>query len=168
MAFGDVRRLFLMRHAEPAPFAPGGDIERPLTSHGLDQARQVGQHLAGRGIERVLASPATRARQTVEGLALPALITVVDSLYDGAPGRLHTQLTRLPEYLTTVLLVGHYPGIPGLVSDLADSQSDRLVRSIELQFSPATLVELEFSGPWTTLHAARVVSVFRPDRPPYA
>lgn len=155
------RRLFLMRHGQ-AGFA-SSDRERPLTAQGRAQVAQIGAALAGRGIERVLCSPALRTRQTAAALRLAPAITVVDSLYNCTAGRIRTALARLPEHVNAALVVGHYPGIPGLVRELADRRSDPAeLRKLAGQFAPATLVELEFTGGWTDLHIARLVAVHRP------
>lgn len=155
------RRLFLMRHGQ-AGFA-GSDRERPLTATGQAQAAGIGRLLSGRGIAQVLCSPAVRTRQTALGLRLPVPITVVDSLYNCSASRILTALAKLPEYIQAALVVGHYPGIPGLVHQLADRHSDAgALRELALGFSPATTVELEFTGPWPELHAARLVAVRRP------
>ena len=158
------RRLFLMRHAQAAHFAPGGgDRERALTAEGEAQARRIGAALAGAGIERVLCSPATRTRQTAEALALGASITVVDTLYNCPPGRIATALSRIPEYVGKVLVVGHFPGIPGLLQQLADGPGDQAeVSRLARHFPPATVVELGFTGPWPELHTARLVGVRNP------
>lgn len=158
------RRLFLMRHAQAAHFAPGGgDRDRVLTAQGESQARRIGDVLTGIGIERVLCSPAVRTRQTAEGLGLPLAVTVVDALYNCPPTSIATTLARLPEYIRTVLVVGHFPGIPGLVQTLADRHSNAAeVAALARHFPPATLVELEFAGLWSDLHVARLVRVHRP------
>ncbi len=158
------RRLFLMRHAQAASFAPGGgDRDRLLTHEGEAQARRVGVQLAGAGIERVLASPAVRARQTAEALGLPVQVTVVDALYNCSAATLATTVSRLPEYVRTALVVGHFPGVPGLVQTLVDRQAAGPdVSVLARQFPPATVVELEFTDPWPDLHIARLVAVRRP------
>ena len=73
--------LYFIRHAEaqtPAidTKAPdrldridrygSGDYEGPLTDRGRQQAKAAGQFLARRGIETVISSPTTRAKQTAE------------------------------------------------------------------------------------------------------
>ncbi|MDQ7991803.1 MAG: histidine phosphatase family protein [Propionicimonas sp.] len=153
-----------MRHATAAHFAPGGgDRDRPLTTDGQAQVRRVGALLADEGIERVLCSPATRTRQTADGLGLKAAVTVLDPLYNCPPERILTALARLPEYVRGVLVVGHFPGIPGLVQQLADRSADLAeVSRLARHFPPATVVELEFADPWPDLHAARLVRVRRP------
>jgi len=158
------RRLFLMRHAQAAHFAPGGgDRERALTAEGVAQAGRIGADLADAGIERVLCSPAVRTRQTAEGLGLQADITVVDTLYNCPPGRIATALSRLPEYVGKVLVVGHFPGIPGLLQQLADRPADQAeVSRLGRHFAPGTVVELRFTGPWPELHTAKLVRVRNP------
>lgn len=158
------RTLFLMRHAQAASFvADGGDRARELTSLGHAQARELGTLLARADIERVLCSPAARTRQTAESLGLRAGITVLDALYNCPPGRIATELSTLPEYVHRVLVVGHYPGIPNLVQGLADRTSDpSALRLLGRQFPPGSLAELEFHGPWSELHSARLVIVRKP------
>ncbi len=155
------RRLFLMRHGQAG--LAGSDRERPLTALGQSQVARVGETLAGRGIERVLCSPAVRTRQTAEALRLATPVTVVEPLYNCSAGRILTALAGLPEYVRAALVVGHYPGVPALAQQLADRRSDPAeLRRLTGQFSPATVVELEFTGPWTDLHTGRLVRVLRP------
>lgn len=156
------RRLFLMRHGQ-AGFA-GSDRERPLTSQGREQAAQIGRALAGRGVERVLCSPATRTRQTAAALSLRAPVTVIEALYNCSAGRILTAVAALPDHVGAALVVGHYPGVPALAHELADRRSSdpAALGKLSGQFSPATLVELEFTGAWDELHIARLVAVRQP------
>lgn len=156
------RRLFLMRHGQ-AGFA-SSDHERPLTVQGRAQVAEIGGLLADRGVEQILCSPAVRTGQTASGLRLPAPVKVVEPLYNCSAGRILTALATLPERITTVLVVGHYPGVPALAHQLADRRSSdpAALRQLTGAFSPATLVELEFAGPWRELHTARLVAVRQP------
>jgi phosphohistidine phosphatase SixA len=62
-------RLFLIRHAEAAPGEP--DELRTLTTHGKEQARELGRRFVRKRIkpDAILSSPLLRARQTADGMA---------------------------------------------------------------------------------------------------
>lgn len=65
--FSNTLRLYLLRHGETAWSVSGqhtGRTDIPLTAHGEDEARQLGNHLQGIVFAHVLCSPLQRARQT--------------------------------------------------------------------------------------------------------
>ena len=77
-------RVFFVRHGqalsnlEPVPDLPPGQLDH-LTALGRQQAEVAGRALAETGVSAVLTSPASRARETAEGIAaalrLPAPAT---------------------------------------------------------------------------------------------
>ena len=81
-------RLFLIRHAQTGERLAGTrDLYRPLSAKGHDRARQLVSLLGGAGIEKVIASPATRCLQTVEPLAIACGLVVEEQpdLWEGSP-----------------------------------------------------------------------------------
>lgn len=64
----DPRLLLLMRHARPEPSGAGPDLARELSAAGWMQARRIGERLRDEPPLLVLSSPATRCRQTAEGV----------------------------------------------------------------------------------------------------
>jgi probable phosphoglycerate mutase len=70
-------RVYVVRHAQawknvPSVLRPPGMTDAKLdslTEKGQQQARAVGERLAGAGVTRVVSSPAQRARQTAEAIA---------------------------------------------------------------------------------------------------
>lgn len=66
-----VVRVMLVRHADAGQRRDfdGPDLERPLSDHGRDQARQLLPLLAGFGPTRVVSAPALRCLKTVEPAA---------------------------------------------------------------------------------------------------
>ncbi len=67
------RRFYLIRHGETAWSLSGRHTSRtdiPLTEHGEDEARSVGEHLRGIPFAQVLTSPRQRAEQTCALAAL--------------------------------------------------------------------------------------------------
>ena len=81
-------RLYLIRHAHAGSRLAGGrDLYRPLSDQGKERAQAIADLLAGAGIERVLASPASRCVQTVEPLAARLGLEVVEQpdLWEGSP-----------------------------------------------------------------------------------
>jgi len=66
---GPLPRLYLARHGETAWSLSGqhtGLTDLPLTAHGEDNARRLGERLRGLGVATVLASPLRRAARTCE------------------------------------------------------------------------------------------------------
>lgn len=111
-----MKRLLLLRHGKSDwDAAFGSDRERPLAPRGMKAAARVGRFVAGTGEipDRVLSSPAVRARRTVE-LANEAggwdrEIEIVESLYGGGADAVLEAVGRQPESASSVLLAGHEP-----------------------------------------------------------
>ncbi|WP_392508012.1 SixA phosphatase family protein [Naumannella halotolerans] len=162
-----MRSLYLLRHAKAADFTPGGlDHERPLTERGRLQAAEVGQALADPGlprIDQVLCSTATRTRQTLAGLATAGLepdcpVTFSDAIYGASPEELLAEIATADG--DALLVVGHSPGIPGLVLELADADSDpALLGSVGSRYPPASLSLLRADTGWTDLTSATLSHV---------
>jgi phosphohistidine phosphatase len=121
-----MRTLVLLRHAKSAwddPALP--DLARPLSARGRRDAPRIGQALADRGLVpgAVLLSPSARTRETWELMAphLPgaAAPVVVPDIYLGRPEELLAALRAAPATAGTVFMIGHEPGIPGLLRLLA-------------------------------------------------
>ena len=125
-----MHELILLRHAETVPAEAGGeDRSRPLSDRGEQEARAAGHWLAAHGArpERMLCSPAERARQTAE-LSLAALgqqpaVQLAEEIYDATPGELLALLDQHDD-VGSLLLVGHNPGIERLVALLVEGRSD--------------------------------------------
>jgi phosphohistidine phosphatase len=113
------REIIILRHAQAAPSAGAQrDFDRALTAKGREEAQAVGRWFAEHGLrfDRVVSSPAARARETAE-LALPEGTTVAfdAAVYDATPGTLLSVLDRHAAGGRT-LLVGHNPGLEQLVA----------------------------------------------------
>ncbi|MDR1852273.1 MAG: histidine phosphatase family protein [Propionibacteriaceae bacterium] len=153
-----LRRLFLMRHAEASWGGPDvGDLQRPLTEKGRRQAQAQGLILRELGVERIICSPAARAVETAEGTGLKLDVSSEGTLYNSSAQRIRTQLAKIPEYVNSVLVVAHSPGVAELARYLADQRSDAAALAlIRYTYPPATLTALEFDSLWPDLHAARL------------
>ena len=126
------RRLVLVRHAQAADGAV--DVDRPLTGLGRQRAAAIGRWLVDAGLvpDRVLLSPARRARQTwaQAGAQLPGEPEpVVDErIYDNAVEALFTVLREVADDGPVLALVGHNPSLAELVAALDDGSGDPAVR----------------------------------------
>jgi phosphohistidine phosphatase len=99
--------LILWRHAEAEEGAP--DAKRELTARGRKQAQRVARWLKKRlpADARILVSPAVRAVQTAEALALP--FEEEARLGTGASAASLLGVAGWPQAGGTVLVVGHQP-----------------------------------------------------------
>jgi len=168
-----VRTLITLRHAQTEDVRPGGrDLDRRLTAHGEDQARAVGEFLRREAImvDTVLCSTAVRARRTLELLGLPTgddapQTTISEQFYSAGTDSLIEAVRALPDDVAGALLVGHAPGLPGVVYEVvdADSADPAAWAAIEHRFPAAALARLEWAGGWADLGTARLVSVRLPD-----
>jgi phosphohistidine phosphatase len=136
-------QVFLIRHAHATDETlEVGDAHRPLSAHGRTQAKRLGEKLRWYdcGLTHVWSSPLVRALQTAElviaGLEDDVTLEVVPALEPGGATRtIVAALRRLPE-MSSVMLVGHEPGISLLgeqllgipdVSPLARAEALRIV-----------------------------------------
>lgn len=124
-----MREIILLRHAHADSAAAGqDDASRPLSLRGEAEADAAGawlkQHAAAP--DRVLCSPAARARTTCERvLAALGYTDLRDEprIFDATPATLIRVLDDHAD-ADTVLLVGHNPGLETLVALLTEGASD--------------------------------------------
>jgi len=149
-----MRKLILLRHAHAAmPIAQQADRDRPLSAHGLLEAEAAGRWLQQHGHlpDQVLCSPALRCRQTVETLAsslnLSLDVSLQPRIYEATPGTLIALLDEYWQQESSVLLVGHNPGLERLLALLSSGQSGHYrgmpPASIALLSFPSTATALE-------------------------
>jgi phosphohistidine phosphatase len=163
------RQLVLIRHAKAAD--GDVDIERPLTGRGRRDAGAVGRWLgrSGIAIDRVLVSPAQRARETWAAAAaeLPgaAAAEVEDRIYDNDVDTLLAVLRDVPDTVQGLALVGHNPSVERLANDLDDGEGDPDSREqLADGYSTSGIAVFEIPGGWADLreHAATLTSFAAP------
>lgn len=123
------REIILLRHAHAESATPGqDDLARVLSLRGEAEADAAGVWLKDHAVapERVLYSPAARARETCERVL--AVLGYADPrsdarIYEATPA---TLLRVLDDHADarTLLLVGHNPGLENLVALLTEGASD--------------------------------------------
>lgn len=112
-----MRELLLIRHAKSSRDDLGcPDRDRPLNGRGKSEAPAMGKRLACLGIcpERILVSPAKRARQTAARIAAALDIGKKrleewEILYSGTIDDILGWLRWLPDRTHLVALIGHQP-----------------------------------------------------------
>jgi phosphohistidine phosphatase len=120
-----MKHLTIVRHAKAKQSERFTvDFDRPLASKGLKQIPRIAQALARLKAkpEWIISSPATRARQTAEGLAerldLVDRLVWEDAIYEASAPELLSILQATPDTVDHAVIVGHNPGMEDLVSGL--------------------------------------------------
>lgn len=153
------RLLLLLRHGEAETRAASGlDHERTLTRRGMLEAARTGRRCLERGWlpQRVLASPALRARATAEAVArelgLPAhAIELREPLYLADVEALLGEIAAVDASLEVLMMVGHNPGLSDLAAALAPDHALPVLGT-------GTVCALEFAAPsWSELAIAHVL-----------
>lgn len=123
-----MRELILLRHAHAEPAAAGqADLDRPLSADGLAEAAAAGRWIAEQGLipDRVLCSPARRARETLEAvLETTGYVEqrLDEGIYEATAGTL-AELADAHRDTERLLLVGHNPGLERLAALMHSGQS---------------------------------------------
>jgi|SRR5882724_1371939 len=141
-----MKTLFLLRHAK-AEDGGGGlpDFDRALNDRGTKEARAVGIFIRKQNVrlDLVLSSSAVRARETTElvlssgGLSLD--VRYDQRIYEGGSLCLLEVISQLEDEMSTVLMVGHNPGLEELLSLLTN-------RSEHLATGTLAKIDLKASG----------------------
>lgn len=125
-------QLILMRHAKSDWHTGAGrDFDRPLNKRGCRDAPRMGRWLAAQGLmpDRMVSSPAARARQTALAVAQELgyaedRIIWSNDIYEAPLNNLLKVLRQNAAECRTLLLVGHNPGLDALACFLADAAWD--------------------------------------------
>lgn len=160
------RLLLVLRHAEAGPhlYSGAGDIERPLTETGRQQAVKIGQKLAQLALPQplqLLCSPARRTRETAAGVlsALPETVTpeLENGLYGADLNTLYGFIHGTPDHVQTLLLIGHNPAIGALAYNLAGRavQNDAFA-ALRHGYTPATLTVFQTQEDWINIRPSIV------------
>ena len=138
--------LFLVRHADAGHRTEwdGSDRDRPLSTRGERQSAGLADLLGERRVERLLASPFARCRQTLEplGARLGLAVELDDRLAEGAGAR---RVLALADEVraTRAVLCSHGDVIPDLLDALL---ADGLRLDDELRWQKASTWELRCDG----------------------
>jgi phosphohistidine phosphatase len=151
------RQLYVLRHAKSSWDDPGlDDRERPLAPRGRRAVEALADHLRSSGIEPelVLCSPARRTRETLEGVAPTGEWLIEEALYSASPSAVLGRLQRLPDHVTSAMLIGHNPTVQVLVLRLAagahpDGGAD--LAEVQRKFPTGALATVTFECPWSEL-----------------
>ena len=117
-----MKTLYILRHAKSSWDNPLlADFERPLNKRGLEAVPFIGEIIYKNGFkpELFLSSPAKRAKQTAvlvrEVGAIEPEIRFDERIYEASPQMLVQIVSELCEQADSLLLVGHNPGLEGLI-----------------------------------------------------
>jgi phosphohistidine phosphatase len=141
-----VSTLILLRHGKSDWSGGEPDHLRPLSRRGRRQVPLAGRWLADNVgvIDLAVISPAERTRETwrlaAAELAVPPTFREDDRVYTGSAPSLLDVVRELPGELTTVVVVGHNPGVEDLVASLTG-------RRVPMPTSALAVIDL--SGPWS-------------------
>ena len=149
-----MKTLWLLRHAKANRGEGLADRDRPLAGRGRDAAERVGRHLAARGarFDLVLCSPSRRTRETLELVAKaldrePVALDFDEALYLASARDLRACVAQTPHDVSSLLLVGHNPGMAELALALA-VRGDRSAReALRRKFPTGALAEFRVSAP---------------------
>ena len=149
------KKLILFRHAKSDwDTDAASDHARPLAQRGVEAARVMGRFLmsAGEVPDQVLCSTAVRAVTTVQlaakagGWIVP--IDFRDTLYLPDTGSVIGEIRRMPDKLSSLMVVGHEPAWSELVSEL--------IGGGEIRFPTAAMARINFdTDSWEKVRRGR-------------
>jgi phosphohistidine phosphatase len=151
-----MKRLTILRHAKSSwDDANIDDFNRPLNGRGWKAARRMGRELKHRGMhfDLVLASPAARVRETIDGVEekydFHAPIQFEPRMYGASTAVLLSLVHALSEKVHAPLLVGHNPGLERLLVELTGKDEDGLRQRVLGKYPTGALAVMELSaGRW--------------------
>lgn len=160
------RQLLILRHGKSSWEVDVNDYYRPLKQRGIDAAQKIGLWLQNTALipDIIISSPATRAMATateVEKVIDVPEIRQDERIYGETVAQLLEVLSEIPEGYERPLIVGHNPGIEGLLLYLA-SVSDQYYQDWKLM-TTGTLAILTMPKNWLQLdeQCAQLVDLVR-------
>jgi phosphohistidine phosphatase len=145
-----VKTLFLLRHAKSSwgdETIP--DHERPLAARGERAVQLIASYVSRAGVRPalVLCSSARRARDTLDAIAASlgddAERKIEDDLYGASAAELLVRLRDVEATISSVLVVGHNPGLHDLAMELTRDGEAAAVAQLHSKFPTGALARLD-------------------------
>ena len=164
-------QLHLLRHAKSSwDDASLRDDQRPLTGRGRRAAGLLRQHFdaVGLRVDLVLCSPARRTRETWArvraGLHSDPEVKFVPEVYAATAGELLGLIRGVDRSVTSVMIVGHNPGIEELTAGLAGGGETLPTARLRDGFPTGGFATLTVGSTWADLDwgGARLSDFIRP------
>ncbi len=154
------RRVFLLRHAKSSWHDDDvADFDRPLAPRGERAVEKLRNHMSKTGVAPalVLCSAAKRTRQTLAGVAAAfeddVAVSVERGLYLLDLAGWLRRLRQIPETVTSVMAIGHNPGLQALALKLAGRGDATLLTRLGMKFPSGGLATLTCGGTWPSIGA---------------
>lgn len=145
-----MKKLSLLRHAKSSWDDPvERDFDRPLNGRGHRAARTMGVWLKDNSLsfDQVLASPALRIRQTIEGVEAGLdgkLKAAFDKrIYMASAASLFELVQETPDEVQHLLLIGHNPGLEDLLLLATKGDGSTLRGEAETKYPTATFATID-------------------------
>lgn len=141
-----------MRHAKAVHNSKIDDHERPLHEMGREACRAITSRLEEKNFipQLILCSTSQRTRETASVLAesIYANVPVVflPSLYQATHSEILHELRKLDNDVSSILVVGHNPGVYDFCLMVAGSGNYALFQRLQDGFPPGCFVALSFDG----------------------
>ncbi|WP_069160540.1 SixA phosphatase family protein [Nocardia altamirensis] len=150
-----VRTLILMRHGKSAYPDGVGDHERPLAPRGQREAALAGDWLRATQppVDAVRCSTATRTRETLAVTGIDAPVVYEAGIYEASPQSLIELVQLSDDDVSTLLVIGHAPGMPWTAWELASNRNSTHAVELSRKFPTSALAVLEFDRPWAQVDA---------------
>lgn len=147
-----------MRHAKSAWPIGVGDSERPLSARGERDAVAAGRAIAAElpTPDIVVLSTSRRTRQTmtlIESVLGPVPSQVDQRVYASTWWDLADVIHDTADSVTTLMLLGHNPGLEDLVGQLAAGGDEKSLRQLDVKFPTSAIAVLTGSRPWSQWNA---------------
>jgi len=144
-----MRTLYFLRHANSPVTAPSiADDERPLDKRGRQDSEAMGIYCQKAKIfpQLILCSTATRTRETLT-LVQPYLnqdftVDFDAALYLASAATMHTHIQAVSPTISSLMLIGHNPGIQALASLLAGVDECGDAQNMRMGFPTSALAEI--------------------------
>ncbi|HSM23786.1 MAG TPA: histidine phosphatase family protein [Anaerolineaceae bacterium] len=122
-----MKTLLVMRHAKSSwKDQEIPDHDRPLKKRGRKDIVNMAKILKKKGLvpDHIISSTAVRAKDTaslmIEKLNYKGKIELVEEFYMAEPEAYIEHIAKVPKNVDTLLIIGHNPGLEGLVMTLGD------------------------------------------------
>ncbi len=168
-----MKLLGLFRHAKSDWHdARARDFDRGLNARGRQGAALMGRHIVEHGVpwQRIVASPAVRVTETIEIASGEVERTIPVQwdrrIYLASSVNLIDVLRETDDHISSVMMVGHNPGLEDVIFDLVPDDGTCPLRAVvETKFPTAAFAVLECNiERWNDLHegCAKLVHLMRP------